>query len=77
MLGVSYPIGGRSVTLGHELFGHGRTLSLGRTGIQQHVDAVQTENLILRIMGISYINDGTNHGNGSVIKNASDIPLFR
>ena len=53
--------GDRSVTMGHEVIGHGRSLGLGRKD-SQHVDAVRTENLILRVMGMSdKQRDGTNH----------------
>lgn len=69
---------GRPVTMGHEVFGHGRPLALGRTDeSQQHIDAVQMENLILRVMHINYINNGANHGPGIMIKNPSDIPSYR
>lgn len=57
-----YPhLNGRAVTVGHEIFGHGRPISLGRS-VFQNQDAIQTENLILRLMGIPFINDGTSHG---------------
>ena len=68
---------GRSVTMGHEVFGHGRSLALGRGAEYQHVDAVQMENLILRVMGINYINNGSNHGPGTIIANPSNIPSYR
>jgi hypothetical protein len=51
-------------------------LSLGRTS-QQHVDAIQTENLIYRVMGIKIINDGSNHFNKKRISNPSALPAFR
>ena len=68
---------GRSVTMGHEVFGHGRSLALRRGAEYQHVDAVQMENLILRVMGINYINNGSNHGPGTIIANPSNIPSYR
>lgn len=69
---------GRAVTTGHELLGHGRSLALGYDKeYQQHVNAIQTENLILRVMGISVINTGSNHGPGTTIPNATDLPSFR
>ncbi|MCC8144988.1 MAG: hypothetical protein LIO93_00820 [Bacteroidales bacterium] len=70
-------LNGRAVTTGHELIGHGRSLAAGRGHDNQHVDAVQTENLILRIMGINYINDGSTHGPGTIIPNPSALPGFR
>ena len=68
---------GIAVTTGHEIIGHGRSLASGRGKERQHVDAVRTENLILRVMGINYINDGSNHGPGTVIKDPSMLPDFR
>lgn len=68
---------GRVSTTGHELFGHGRSLSLGRDSQQQN-DAIQTENLILRVMGKGTIQrDGTGHGNGSKVSNPSGIPGYK
>ena len=71
---------GRMVCTGHELIGHGRSLALGRGDISQHVDAIQTENLILRVMGINYINDGSRHGPDSpngYFPEHSYLPSFR
>lgn len=69
---------GISVTTGHELFGHGRSLSLGRTSdVQQHIDAIQTENLILRMMGIQYINTGIDHGPRTIVPDPTALPAFR
>ncbi len=69
--------GGRAATTGHELFGHGRSLALGRSS-SQHVDAVQTENLILRVMGNGNVQrNGTGHADGSRISNPSALPGFR
>ena len=67
----------RAVTTGHELFGHGRSLALGRGDENQHEDAVRLENLILRVMGIHYVNDGRNHMTGEVIQNPSLLPNYR
>ncbi len=66
----------RPATTGHEIIGHGRSLSLGRN-TTQHIDAVQTENLIYRVMGLPYILDGTTHGNKSFINTHSKTPEFR
>lgn len=69
---------GQPVTTGHELLGHGRSLALGMTGSSlQHVSAIQTENLILRVMGISFINDGRGHGPRTIIPNATSLPSYR
>ncbi|MBQ9465682.1 MAG: hypothetical protein IJU62_01745 [Muribaculaceae bacterium] len=71
-------LNGISVTTGHEIFGHGRSLSIGHTSeMQQHIDAVQTENLILRMMGIPFINTGINHGPKTLVPNATALPSFR
>ena len=69
---------GRSVTTGHELFGHGRSLGLGRSDdAQQHVDAIQAENLIRRVMGITSVNDGSHHADGAYISNPTSLPEYR
>ena len=70
-----HPVG-RPVTTGHEIFGHGRSLALGRT-TSQHVDSIQAENLIRRVMNINLINDGSNHGNKSYIPNPTSLPSYR
>ena len=70
----SHPYGIPS-TVGHELFGHGRSLALGRKN--QHVDSIQAENLILRVMGIPYQRDGRDHMSGEPIENTSSIPSYR
>ena len=67
---------GRPVTTGHEIFGHGRSLALGRDD-SQHVDAIQAENLILRVMNINSVNDGRNHANGAYIPNPTTLPSYR
>ena len=68
---------GRAVTTGHEVMGHGRSLAVGRGHANQHVDAVQTENLILRVMGINHINNGSTHGPRTNIPYPSALPGFR
>ncbi|MDD6832078.1 MAG: hypothetical protein PUE80_02825 [bacterium] len=78
LLNPSLHPNGICVTTGHELFGHGRSLSIGRTSeSQQHVDAIQTENLILRMIGIPFINFGNNHGSKTIIPNPIALPSFR
>lgn len=76
IVGSKHP-NGRAVTTGHEVIGHGRSLSLGRGQANQHIDAIRTENLILRVMGIGYINNGSNHGPRVIIPNPSILPGFR
>lgn len=68
---------GRAVTTGHEIIGHGRSLAVGRGDSNQHVDAIQTENLILRVMGIGFINTGIAHGPKTLVPNPSCLPSFR
>lgn len=53
-----------------------RSLALGRFN-SQHVDAIQTENLIRRVMGITSINDGSNHANREYISNPTSLPEHR
>jgi len=71
--------GGRAATTGHEIFGHGRSLAVGRTDASsQHVDAIKTENLILRVMGHGNVQrTGTGHAGGTAVPNASGLPGFR
>lgn len=40
-------------------------------------DAIQTENLILRVMGIPYINTGENHVPDGAFPGCSLLPSFR
>lgn len=69
---------GRAVTTGHEILGHGRSWVAGYGDAFQHVQAIRTENLILRVMGIPFINTGINHGvKKSVVPNPSLLPSFR
>ena len=67
---------GREVTFGHEVFGHGRALALKRFDTHND-DAIQVENLIYRIMGIPYTNNGQNHADYHIVKNPSAIPSYR
>lgn len=73
----SFHLNGRAVTTGHEIIGHGRSLSIGRGDQNQHVDAIQTENLILRVMGIPYINTGADHAPNGAFSGCSLLPSFR
>ena len=73
---VSNP-GGREVTMGHEILGHGRSLALGRES-SQSTDAIQMENLILRVLGSGNIQrDGTNHGDKMPVVDPSRIPAYQ
>lgn len=73
----SFHLNGRPVTTGHEIIGHGRSLSIGRGSHNQHFDAIQTENLILRVMGIQYINTGAKHAPDGAFPGCSLLPDFR
>lgn len=69
---------GRAVTTGHEIIGHGRSSATGLGNDQQHVQAIRTENLILRVMGIHFINTGINHGpERKIVPDPSLLPSFR
>lgn len=68
---------GRAVTMGHEVIGHGRSLSVGQGHANQHIDAVRTENLILRVMNINIVNNGSTHGPRTIIPKPSALPEFR
>ena len=48
-----------------------------RITASQHVDSIQTENLIRRVMNIDLINDGSNHNDESYIPNPTSLPGFR
>jgi hypothetical protein len=68
---------GMTSTAGHEVFGHGRSLALGRGDASQQVDAIRMENLILRVMGSSNIQrDGTGHGDGTKVTDPSNLPGY-
>ena len=73
----SFHLIGRPVTTGHEIIGHGRSLSIGRGAANQHVDAIQTENLILRVMGIPYVNTGADHAPNGAFPGCTLLPNFR
>lgn len=68
---------GRAVTTGHEVLGHGRSWSAGFRENFQHVEPIRTENLILRVMGIHFINTGIDHGPKTLIPHPSLLPIFR
>jgi RHS repeat-associated protein len=71
---------GRPATTGHEIFGHGRPIALGRTeSSQQKTDAIRTENLLLRMMGNGSIQrTGTSHSPGNnPVQDPSKLPDFR
>jgi hypothetical protein len=69
---------GHSIITLHEIVGHGRSLTLGRTERTNNDDAIYFENLLLRIMGYYNIQrDGTNHADFHKIDKPSTNPAFR
>ena len=68
---------GRAVTTGHELFGHDRSWAAGYREEYQHEQTIRTENLILRVMGILFVNNGLNHGPETLVPQHSLLPIFR
>lgn len=68
---------GRAVTTGHEILGHGRSWASGFRENYQHVEPIRTENLILRVMGIPFINTGIDHGPRTIVPQPSLLPIFR
>ena len=69
---------GRVLYAFHEVFGHGRSLSLGRGSDNQHGDAIRLENLVLRVAGFSNIQrNGEDHGPKTKIPNNSQLPDYR
>ena len=69
---------GRVLYVFHEVFGHGRSLSLGRGSDNQHGDAIRLENLVLRVAGFSNIQrNGEDHGPRTKIPNNSQLPDYR
>ncbi|MDE6017942.1 MAG: hypothetical protein K2G85_03910 [Muribaculaceae bacterium] len=77
VIGGEHP-NGRAVTTGHEVIGHGRSWATGLGDSHQHIQAIRTENLILRVMGIPFINSGINHGREKTpIPYPSLLPAFR
>jgi hypothetical protein len=71
---------GRAGIFGHEVFGHGRSLSIGlKLATEQHTEAIRMENLILRVMGQSVQRNGGDHsfGKGKGIENPSSLPITK
>ena len=60
IVGGEHPAG-MAVTTGHEIFGHGRSLTF--PDLDQNIEAIRLENLIRRNMNIKEINRGNDHGN--------------
>jgi RHS repeat-associated protein len=63
--------GGRAVTTGHEIIGHGVASANGVSGVANNTRAIRVDNLIRRVMGITTFRD--EHG-GAKIVNPSALP---
>lgn len=68
----------RAVTSGHEVFGHGIPGSRGMTPAENNANAIRTDNLIRRILGLPQ-RDGSNHGGykEGQITNPYQLPITR
>jgi hypothetical protein len=66
----------RVTTSGHELFGHGIPSAKGLSATENNSNAIRTDNLIRRILGLPE-RDGKNHGgyNEGQIKEPNKLPL--
>lgn len=58
--------GGRAVTTGHEVIGHGVASAAGVSSQANNTRAIRVDNLIRRVMGIKKYRDGSNHAGGKV-----------
>lgn len=67
----------RAVTTAHEILGHGRSWATGLGDSFQHFQAIRTENLVYRVMGVPLINTGTDHMDGTPVPDPSLLPSFR
>lgn len=56
----------RALTSFHEGFGHGIPFSRHIEGIPNQHNAIHYENMIRKVMGITIMRDGANHGGGAV-----------
>ena len=63
----------RAVTSGHELFGHGIPSARRESDINNNTNAIRTDNLIRRIIGLPQ-RDGKDHAGGDKIRNPQDLP---
>lgn len=65
--------GGRAVTMGHEVIGHGVASANGASDTENNTRAIRTENLIRRVLGIGGYRDGSDHAGGRV-KDPNALP---
>jgi uncharacterized protein RhaS with RHS repeats len=57
--------GGRAVTTGHEIIGHGVASANGVSGVANNTRAIRVDNLIRRVMGIKTFRD--EHGGAKIV----------
>ena len=62
--GVSGSNTERAVTSGHEVFGHGIPSARRESDVNNNTNAIRTDNLIRRILGLPQ-RDGSDHAGGS------------
>lgn len=62
--GVSHD-GGRAVTTGHEVVGHGVASANKATSVDNNTRAIRVDNLIRRVMGIPTYRD--EHGGAKIV----------
>jgi len=74
--GITHSGGNRAVTSGHEVIGHGVPSARGLTPAQNNTNAIRTDNLIRRILGIP-TRTGANHAGGKQgqITNPNALPI--
>jgi len=63
--------GGRALTTGHEVIGHGPASAHGLSGVANNTRAIRVDNLMRRVMGITKFRD--EHG-GAKIVNPNALP---
>ncbi|MDB5142980.1 MAG: repeat-associated core protein [Mucilaginibacter sp.] len=74
--GVAQSGGRREITSGHEIFGHGIPSAIGASRDANNANAIQTDNLIRRVLGITTFRDGSDHA-GGVQPNPYALPTLK
>ena len=75
-IGTSHGDGRRSITTFHEIFGHGIASAKKTSDIINNQNAIRTENLVRRVLGIQEQRDGANHAGGKVF-GPSELPTVK
>ncbi len=57
--------GGRAITTGHEIIGHGVAIANGITGVDNNTRAIRVDNLMRRVMGIPTFRN--EHGGATIV----------